>query len=116
MQTSSPGWSAVEIRDEVDYERAWETVFGILARDFDIEYASKEDGYLRTAWLYSWSGIHQANYRVRVTVKYSPDRRALELKPEAQYCKGNVWLLGVDTRQISTLRTDVMGTVGRTTR
>jgi hypothetical protein len=113
---SSPGWATIEIRDDVDYDRAWKTTLGILIRDFDIEFLSKDDGYVRTSWTHTWSGVHQQNYRVRVTVRFSDDRHSVEIKSEAHALHGNTWLLGVDSRQLSTMKTDLMGTIGRTTR
>ena len=115
-QVLSPGWATIEIRDGVDYDHAWKTTLGILVRDFDLEFVSKDDGYIRTAWTYTWSGTYQQNYRVRVTAKFSDDRKSLDIKSEAHALQGMVWLLGVDSRQLATLKTDLMGTIGRTTR
>jgi hypothetical protein len=113
---SANTWSAIEIRPEVEYKRAWNTTLGILVRTFDLEMVLPDEGYIRTAWLYSWSGAYQANYRVRVTVKFADDRRSLAVKTEAQSLVDNQWLIGTDTRLVSTLKTDLLGTVGRTTR
>ena len=116
LRASSPGWTSIEIRDGVDYDRAWKTTMNILVRDFDLDFVLKDDGYIRTSWLYSWSGVYQENYRVRVTAKFSDDRKKLEVKSEAHALYGYNWVIGVDTRLLSTLKTDLMGTIGRTTR
>ncbi len=116
-QVSEPGWMTIEVREDVDFERAWETTFAILVRDFDIEFVEKDNGYIRTAWMYTWSGVYQQNYRVRVTMKFSEDRKSIAIKSEAQaLLQANIWTVGVDTRQLSTLKTDLMGTIGRTTK
>ena len=115
-QLVAPGWTTIEIRQGVDYDRAWKTALGILVREFDLEFTSKDDGYIRTAWLYTWSGIHRQNYRVRVTARFSDDRRSLGIKSEAQALRKDTWLIGIDSRLLSTLKTDLMGTIGRTTR
>jgi len=81
-----------------------------------VEFISKDDGYVRTAWTYTWSGVYQQNYRVRVTAKFSDDRKSVDIKSEAQALRGSDWLTGVDARQLATLKTDMMGTIGRTTR
>lgn len=115
-QTKSQAWSSMEIRDGVEYERAWDTVFEILSRDFEIDSAMREEGYLRTGWMHSWSGTYQTGYRVRVTIKFSPDRTKLQFLSEAQALMGKNWVIGTDARLVSTLKTDLMGTIGRTTR
>ena len=114
--TTAPGWATVEIRDGVDYDRAWDTVFSILAREFDFSTVFKDDGYIQTGWLYTWSGVYQENYRVRVTVKFPQDRKSVQVRSEAWALDGRAWVIGTDSRLMTTLKTDLMGTVGRTTR
>lgn len=46
----------------------------LAARCFDIEVLSKEDGYLRTGWSYSWTGGLNEYYKVRTIVKFSPNK------------------------------------------
>ena len=106
----------MEVRDEGEYEHAWNMVFEILSRDFEIDSAMREEGYLRTGWMHSWSGVYQTGYRVRVTVKFDPDRTKFQFLPEAQALMGKEWVTGIDVRLVSTLKTDLMGTIGRTTR
>lgn len=115
-RANAPGWTSIEMRDELEYTKAWNIVVNILVRDFEIKVLAKDEGYIQTGWLHSWSGIYQANYRVRVIVKFSDDRQKLELKPEAQYLIGVNWQIGVDSRLVSTLKSDLMGTLSRTTR
>lgn len=113
---SNPSWMSMEIRDGVSYDRAWSTIVSILVKDFDMVMLSKQDGYIQTDWLYSWTGVYQPDYRVRVKVKFSDDGKKLDVKTEAQTLVGNMWVAGVDERLVSTLKTDIMGTIGRTTR
>lgn len=115
-RTQSPSWTAVELRSGLEYERAWNTVFEILMKHFDIEMALREEGYIRTNWYHFWSGNYQANYRVRVTLKFSGDRSKLQFRTQAQSLVGGLWVEGVDARLLSTMKTDLMGTIGRTTR
>jgi len=112
----SPTWASFEVRKDLDYERAWNTVLEILIKDFDIDMALRDEGYIRTGWLYTWSGAYLSHYRVRVTVKFSPDRKTLQFRPEAHFLQGKEWSIGTDARLVSTIKTDLMGTVGRTTR
>jgi hypothetical protein len=76
----------------------------------------KDDGYIQTGWLHTWSGMYQEDYRVRVTVKFAADRKTLRVRSEAWMLNGRNWLIGTDARLMSTLKTDLMGTIGRTTR
>lgn len=115
-KTQGQSWSTIEVRSDTDYNRAWDTVLEILVKSFEIDQAIRDEGYIRTGWLYTWSGEYLAKYRVRITVKFSPDRTRLQFLPEAQFQAGENWILGTDTRLVSTIKTDLMGTVGRTTR
>jgi hypothetical protein len=109
-------WQVMELRADVDFQHAWDAVFDILINDFDLAMADKENGYIRTDWLYSYGGKYNFQYRVRVTIRIAPDKRILRLKTEAQLKDGENWIVGVDSRLLTTLKTDLMGTVGRTTR
>jgi hypothetical protein len=53
---------------------------------------------------------------VRVTIKFSPDHRKLDVKSEAQFHTNTGWVLGTDEALLQTLKTDIMGSVGRSTR
>jgi len=112
VRTSEPAWAKIEIRDGVDYDRSWQTIYDLLVRRFDIEVAQKENGYMRTGWLYSWTGQVTDFYRVRITVKFPEDKKSVEIKAEA-YCRDYV---GYDSRLLDTYKSDIMGLVGRTTR
>lgn len=116
VKTMEPAWASVELRTDVEYEKAWAAVVDTLVKKFDLAVISKEDGYIRTGWLYTWTGKVMENYRVRVTVKFSPDKQKCEIKSEAEYGGSGAWVMGYDSRLLSTIKTDVMGTIGRTTR
>ena len=83
-----------------------------------MEMISKEGGYARTGWIYTWNtkGIYTKKYRVRVIFKFSPDHSKVDIKTEAEILKGNNWITGYDTRLLNTIKTDIMGVVGRTTK
>ena len=107
-----PGWTATEIRQDVGYDRAWQAMVSLLVRKFDIEFLAKDEGYIRTAWLYNWTGIIRADYRVRASVMFSDDRRTVEIKPEAQHQIDGEWISGADSRLLPTLREDVIRAFG----
>ncbi len=115
-RSAATGWTSIEIRKELDFDRTWNTVVNLLVRDFDLQFIAKDEGYILTSWLHTWSGRYQVNYRVRVTVKFSDDRKKLQVKSEAQYLVGLNWIVGMDSRLVSTLKTDLMGVLSRTTR
>ncbi len=122
IKTMEPSWNTVEIRKDLTGDQAWDAVVDLTARRFDIEVLSKQDGYLRSGWLYSWTGKINQFYKVRTIVKFSPDKRKVEVKSEAHYYSpgvagfGQGWQMGTDERLTSTMRSDIMGKVGRTTR
>jgi hypothetical protein len=116
VKTLEPAWASVEIRTDLSYGQAWEAVLDTLVKRFDVEVMSRQDGYMRTSWLYTWTGTVNENYRVRVTVKFSQDHKKIEVKSEAEFGGPGRWVMGYDTRLLETIKTDIMGTLGRTTR
>lgn len=116
VRTMEATWASIQIRESLAYENAWNGIMEVLVRQFDLEVLSKENGYMRTGWLYTWTGEMREDYRVRVTVKINPERDKADVKSEANYRTKKGWILGSDTALLRTLKTDIMGTVGRTTR
>jgi len=116
VKTMEPGWVTIEVREDIPYDRAWASVVDLVVKKFEAEILSKEDGYLRTTWLYTWTGELREDYRVRVTVKFAPDRMKVDIKSEANYLRGENWVIGSDTTVLQTLKADIMGIVGRVTR
>ena len=111
------GWSTLEIRNDLNFERAWKLTIDTLARDFDLEFISKEDGYIRTAWSQTWNGVFQPYYRVRVTVLFPDNRQTIRIKPEAQaFLEGDGWVIGTDKRLLPGLKEELLGSLGRTLR
>ena len=111
------GWLSVDIREDISYDNAWEDVFALLSRNFAMDVWGKEEGYIETAWMHSWTGEYQMNYRVKITIKFNKDRKALQFKPQAHYMIGpNQWIEGRDSRLVSTFKSDLMGILSRTTR
>lgn len=119
VQTFEPKWISIEIRQGADFESAWKSVVDVLARKFELEVISKDGGYVRTNWNYGWleAGKVSDKYRVRVTAKFSPDRMNVDLKTEANFhFKKEGWIEGFDTRLLETIKQDIGGVIGRTTR
>jgi hypothetical protein len=116
VKTMEPAWASIEVRDDLSFTNAWNAVVDTLVKRFDMEILSQQDGYARTTWLYSWTGKVNENYRVRVTAKFSPDHKVVEVKSEAEYGGPGNWVPGYDTRLLETIKTDLMGKIGRTTR
>ena len=116
VRTAEPAWASVELRDDISYTNAWNAVIDILVKHFDMEILSQQDGYVRTTWSYSWTGKVEEDYRVRVTAKFSPDHKMVEVKSEAEFGGPGHWEQGYDTRLLETIKTDIMGKIGRTTR
>jgi hypothetical protein len=116
VRVSEPGWAAVELAPGVNPDQAWESVVDILAKKFDLEMISKEGGYIRTGWSYTWTGERTENYRVRATVKFTPKRDQVQIRSEAEYGKPGKGELGTDDSLLATLKTDIAGAIARTTR
>lgn len=116
IKTMEPSWISIALRDGVTEDQAWDAILDILIKRFDMEVMEKNNGYIRTVWLYTWTGQATEDYRVRTTVKFKKGEKKVDIKTEAEYNSGEQWVAGYDTRLVETLKTDIMGSVGRTTR
>lgn len=117
VRTSDVSWSTIQIRDDLSYDKAWNKVIDVIAKEFEMEMIAKDGGYARTGWIYTWNTKNEytKNYRNRIIIKFSPDRRKIDVKAEAQYGGSGSWKSGFDSRLLKTVKQDIMGVVGRTT-
>jgi len=117
VKSSESEWSTIQLRDDLTFEKAWGEVLDVIAKRFEMEMISKEGGYGRTSWIYDWTrpGTPRKDYRVRVIFKFSADHSKVDIKTDAQkLAKGGVWISGYDTKLMESVKTDIMGIVGRT--
>ena len=117
LQVNEPGRMSVEIREDLTYDEAWDKMIVILAKSYDLEFASRDIGYIRTAWCHTSEMVYLADYRVRISLLFERKTHMLSVRSEAQFRKDeDEWAIGVDNRVISTLKTDILGTISRVTK
>ena len=115
--TDGGTWSSIFIREELSYDKAFNEVLDVCAKRFEMDMISKEGGYGRTQWIYTWNdkGKYTKKYRTRVVFKFSGDRTKVDIKTEAEFGGDPNWIRGWDTRLLQTMKQDIMGIIGRTT-
>lgn len=110
------GWTSVQIADRISYALAFEDVSSVLSKNFELEVITKDAGYIRTGWNTTWtkSGGDKPHkdYRVRVVVKMSEQRKRIDINAEAQKRKGSFWVNGYDSQLLQTVKEDIAGVVG----
>ena len=112
--TDGGTWTSISIREDLSFEKAFNEVLDVCAKRFEMDLISKEGGYGRTNWIYTWgmkNGKAIKGYKTRVVFKFSPDRTKVDIKTEAVY--GDI--TGFDTGLLQTMKQDIMGVIGRTT-
>ena len=116
-EASGGNWSSILIREDLTYDAAFNEVLDVVAKIFEMDMISKEAGYGRTNWLYTWNtkGKFTKKYRTRVIFKFSADRSKVDIKTEAEFGGEPHWIRGFDTRLLHTIKQDISGIIGRTT-
>jgi len=114
--TGGGTWNSILLREDLSFEKAFNEVLDVCAKRFEMDMISKDGGYGRTNWIYTWNvnGQYTKNYRTRVIFKFSADRTKVDIKTEAEFGGEHNWIIGWDTRLLETIKQDVMGAVGRT--
>lgn len=114
--TDGGAWSSIMIRDDMTYDQAFNEVLDVVAKRFEMDMISKDGGYGRTNWCYTWNdrGQYTEKYRTRVIFKFSNDRKKVDIKTEAEFGGDPNWIRGFDTRLLSTIKQDISGAIGRT--
>lgn len=103
------------IRENLSYDLAFGEVMDVIGRRFELDMISKDGGYLRTNWIYTWNknGQYTANYRTRIIIKFSADKKRVDIKSEAEFGGAPNWVKGFDTELLTQVKQDIMGVVGR---
>ncbi|MFO7535469.1 MAG: hypothetical protein R6X19_07275 [Kiritimatiellia bacterium] len=112
VKSVEPNWNTITLRSGLSYDQAWDTTVDFLVKRFDMELLSRTDGYLRTHWSYTWKGEFTQKYRIRIALKFSPDRKTLEIKTEAESGGEGKRVAGYDTRLRDFIRTELAALIG----
>ena len=113
---SDPSWSTFEIRESITYEQAWQTINDTLTNHYQLDFVNKDIGYVRTRWRYGYNEDYEGKYRSMVELKFSPERNKLRLRTTSHFKKDDYWVEGTDSKLISSLKSDILGRIGRTSR
>ena len=128
VETVEPGWKVVHLRDDLQFETAWQMLVDRIRKSYDIEIVDKDSGYLRTGWIHTSTGSVRSDYKTRITIKFTPDRTKLELTADSMFHKekrGAVsgrlirdygWLPGTDAQLVNDVYGDVSALLGRVRR
>jgi hypothetical protein len=127
VETAEPAWKVISLRANLDYDKAWQLLVDHMKKEYDIETLDKGSGHLRSDWILGTADspdIDGADYKVRITIKFSDDRKKLRLKTDAQYhelYKGNYtgtvyddygWSSGSDTKVLDDVYKDLSDLLG----
>ena len=115
VKTNEVGWSTIQLREGLDFDKAFDEVLDVIAKRFEMDIISKEGAYARSQWSYRWGVDEGTSYRTRVIFKFSSDKTKVDVKTEAEWKEGSSWQMGYDTRLLETIKQDIMGVVSRVT-
>ena len=119
VSTHEQRWISTEIRDDVPYDRAWKMCLDVIAKRFEVSMVSKEAGLIQTTWTPIVTEKDPlGRLSARVTLLFSPNRRVVQMRLSARFQppEAKHFIYGFDTDVTNTLKADIMGVVGRTTR
>ena len=115
VKANEVGWSSILLSDGMTYDKSWNEVIDILAKKFEMDVISKDGGYARSSWIYTYNKHkkYTEGYRNRVIIKFSADRSKVDIKTEAQMKSGKMWINGYDSKILEEIKQDISGIVGR---
>lgn len=113
IQMDKQFWDVVEVNPKITYDDAWQRVVYIVTKKFELEMISKEDGYVRSAYgpSYFSEDLKNNHYKVRIVAKFTPTRKKVEFKIDAQVFDGKVWINGSDARVAANIRKDFVNSL-----
>jgi len=116
IKTINLDWTSISLKDGLSADEAWNRAQDVVSSKFELEMISKDANYLRSAWRFTRVAQGRAivySYRTRVSFKFSPDKKTLLLKVDAQFGEEGNWLSGYDADVLESLKQDITALVGR---
>ena len=106
----------IEVRDALPRAQALKLTSDALAERYVVEVTDPKAGFLMTAWQASMmrDGVPDLRYRTRLVAKFvGDDWRALQLRSEANWARGEEWDIGYDVAQLDTVASELRTRLSR---
>jgi hypothetical protein len=100
----------VEVREGMPRPEALRLLVEALAERYVVEVTDPRAGFVMTAWQAGLmrDGVPDLRYRTRMTAKLlGDDWRAVQLRSEANWARGDEWDIGYDFAQLDTVATQL---------
>ena len=105
----------VEVREGLTHQQAMRTLADALAQRYVVDVVDPRAGFIMTTWQASVSrdGVPDLRYRTRFIARFVDDWRALQLRSEARWARGDEADVGYDSALLDSLATDLRVKLGK---
>jgi hypothetical protein len=111
----TPAMRNVDVRDGLSHQQAMRMLVDALSQRHVVDVVDPRAGFVMTTWQASLSreGVPDLRYRTRIIARFVDDWRALQVRSEARWTRGDEADVGYDSVQLDSLATDLRGKLGK---
>ena len=82
-------WITYEVREGLEFDEAWMVVVdALLTRGYQFETLSKDDGYMKSEWMFESVEAQGVEVKTRISIKFTYGRRTVRMKVDEEYQSG----------------------------
>jgi len=111
----APAMRSIDVRDGLSRQTAMRSLTDALGQRYVVDVVDPRAGFAMTTWQASLSreGVPELRYRTRIVARFVDDWRALQVRSEARWARGDEADVGYDSAQLDSLATDLRGKLGK---
>jgi hypothetical protein len=111
----APAMRNVEVRDGLTHQQAMRMLADALSQRHVVDVVDPRAGFVMTTWQASLSrdGVPDLRYRTRFVARFVDDWRALQLRSEARWARGDEADVGYDSAQLDSLAAELRVKLGK---
>jgi hypothetical protein len=110
-----PATRSIDVRDGLSHQVAMRSLSEVLSQHYVVDVVDPRAGFAMTTWQASLirEGVPDPRYRTRFVARFVDDWRALQLRSEARWARGEEADVGYDSAQLDSLATDLRVKLGK---
>ena len=111
----APAIRSVEVRDGLSRQTAMRSLTDVLSQRYVVDVVDPRAGFAMTTWQASLvrDGVPDPRYRTRFVARFVDEWKALQLRSEARFTRGQEPDVGYDSAQLDSLASDVRTKLGK---
>lgn len=111
----APAMRSIDVRDGLSRQTAMRSLTDVLSQRYVVDVVDPRAGFAMTTWHASLmrDGVPDPRYRTRFVARFVNDWRALQVRSEARFARGEEPDVGYDSAQLDSVANELRTKLGK---